>query len=181
MFMKKGIIFAVLSALVAVCGYATGLWDTAVDFMLAEEPSYVDFPLGQGKTITLDVKSSVREKIYDIVLRTDYEHVGAETEKLNHYYRKASEYPFEISVKGYKLDKNHQEVLFFYRKFIGPMEATGFCGDEPKGDVAVRNTIGGVRLPIGKYKFVITDNSAPNPVYQEMKNSIGIYFTFTKI
>ena len=171
MFMKKGIIFAVLSALLAGCGFV-------VDLATSDDPNYVDFPLGQGKTITLDVESSVREKFYDIGLRTEYPKVG--TGKINYYYDKASKYPFEISVKGYKLDKNNQEVLFFDKKLIGPMEPAGGSWTERKEDIAFVTGIGGVRLPPGKYKFVIADQSAPNPVYQEMKTSIDIYFSARK-
>ena len=171
MFMKKGIIFAVLSALVAGCGWV-------VDLATSDDPNYVDFPLGQNKTITLDVKSSGREKFYTIGLRTEYQNVG--TGKRNDYYDKASKYPFEISVKGYKLDKNHQEVLFFDEKLTGPMRAHGGSWVERKEDIAFVTHIGGVQLSTGRYKFVITDHSASNSVYQEMKTSIDIYFSAQK-
>ena len=169
--MKKLIIFVVLSTLIAGCGFV-------VDLATSDDPNYVDFPLGQGKTITLDVESSVREKIYTIDLRTEYQNVG--TGKRNYYYDKASKYPFEISVKGYKLDKNNQEVLFFDKKLIGPMEPDGGSWTERKEDVAFSTDIGGIRLSPGKYKFVITDHSTPNSVYQEMKTSIDIYFSAQK-
>ncbi|MBR4876246.1 MAG: hypothetical protein IKU14_00850 [Rhodocyclaceae bacterium] len=171
MFMKKGIIFAVLSVLLAGCGWV-------VDLATSDDSNYVDFPLGQGKTITLDVKSNVREKYFIIGLRTEYPNVG--TGKRNYYYDKASKYPFEISVKGYRLDKNHKEVLFFDEKLTGPERPHGGSWVERREDVAFRTHIGGVRLPPGKYKFVVTDHSKPNPVYQEMKTSIDVYADLEK-
>lgn len=172
MFMKKGIIFAVLSALVAECGFV-------VDLATSDDPNYVDFPLGQGKTITLDVESSVREKTYIIGLKTEFTNVSAEN--WLYYMDKANKCPFEISVKGYKLGNDRQEVLFFDDDLIGPEKVSGGESVDRKEDFAFLTIMSSFQLPPGKYKFVITDHSAPNPLYQEMRTSIDIYAYLRKI
>lgn len=173
--MKKKSILSVISGLfLSGCGLASWTFYG----MIAGDFDYVDFPLGQNKQIEIPINNKVPAP-YVIAIRTEFPNARKTNPNRSDWYQKSAKYPFNITVYGYKV-KNGKEYKFI-EKTLTRENSLGFSfgsNTEKKEDYAFVKHIFNFeaqKLPMGKYRFVIQDNSEPVPEYQQMNTSIGIH------
>ena len=165
--MKKGILVSLLGLFLIGC-------DTVINGLTSPEPSYVDLPLGQNKTITINVENGFHKKPYVVSLRIEYPNAMAVKNGYAIAGDKAKKLPFNIRIKGYKVE-NNKETLFMENDVKQLGYISGGSNTNKREDIAFITHIDTIYLSKGLYKFVITDNSIQNDEYEKIKTSIGIY------
>ena len=173
--MKNKSIFSMLGGLfLSGCGLAS--W--AFYGVIAGDFEYIDFPLGQNKQVEIPINNKVPAP-YAIAIRTEFPNARSINQNRSDWYQKSAKYPFNITVHGYQV-KNGKEHKFL-EKTLTRENSVGFSfgsNTERPEDYAFAKQIFNFeakKLPMGKYRFVIQDNSVPIPEYQQMKTSISIH------
>ncbi len=147
----------------------------------------VDFPLGEGKTISYSVNSWVK-KPYIITLKIEYPNYQKKLDSRE----EIGNIPYRISVKCYKLEKT-KETLFFQDTYVirdkiyhlddsstftrreNLFEGnSGWNPNNPDNPYAsgVSSGMGGFDLPYGKYRCDFKDESPPEIKHYLQKANI---------
>ena len=172
--MKKKSIFSMLGGLfLSGCGLAS--W--AFYGVIAGDFEYIDFPLGQNKQLEIPINNKLPAP-YVIALRTEFPNAKGK-KSWGDWGLESGKYPFNITVHGYQV-KNGKEHKFL-EKTLTRENRKGFSfgsnTERPEDYAFVQHLFNfeAKKFPMGKYSFVIQDNSVPIPEYQQMKTSISIH------
>ena len=170
--MKNKSIFSMLGGLfLSGCGLAS--W--AFYGVIAGDVKEYDFPLGQNKQVEIPINNKVPAP-YAISIRTEYPNARKINPNRSDWWFKSEKYPYNFTVVGYKIT-NGKEEQFLQETFTHTRQRfNGFGSNtENPNDYAFSINIFHMKLPMGKYRFVVQDNSVPIPEYQQMKTSIAIF------
>ena len=183
-FLTTGGIITALSLLLTQCDLVT---TSTSEFLFP--PKVVDFPLGEGKTISYPLTSWI-DKPYVITLKTEY----INSQKA---WDKKTEMPYRFSVQCYRLEKSKKNLIFEDIYIVRDIsyevgneihttrenifdDGHGWEPNYPNWDGGGRSAIiGNFRLPYGKYRCDFKDES-PEKIKGMMKDA-GIVRTAISI
>ena len=169
--MKNKSIFSMLGGLfLSGCGLAS--W--AFYGVIAGDVKEYDFPLGQNKQVEIPINNKVPAP-YAIAIRTEFPNAKGK-KSWGDWGLESDKYPYNFTIVGYKIT-NGKEEQFLQETFTHTrqrFQGFGSNTDNPNNYAFARH-IFHMKLPMGKYRFVVQDNSLPIPEYQQMKTSISIH------